>query len=119
MCYTEEQVTKLHEFVKSSKSAAKKKRGLALSSLSKAKKRQDVDDVLDVNVATVDDWLELMYFSAYSPELNPQEWMWKEAKKAVCLNHVEEAFGELVYKFHRFLISHQHNPAFSQKVLGI
>jgi len=64
------------------------------------------------------DWLELMYFPAYSPEENPQEWMWKDAKKQVCLNHEEAEFEELVYKFYRFLISHQLSPTFSQKILG-
>lgn len=64
------------------------------------------------------DWLELMYFPAYSPELNPQEWMWKDAKKEIATNHEEKLFEELVYKFYRFLISHQLNPTFSLKVLG-
>jgi len=64
------------------------------------------------------DWLELLYFPAYSPEQNPQEWMWKDAKEKITKNHEEEEFEELVYKFYRFLISHQLNPSFSQKVLG-
>ncbi|HUD45162.1 MAG TPA: transposase [Patescibacteria group bacterium] len=76
--------------------------------------RGEVKEYLKTNA----DWLELMYFSAYSPELNPQEWMWKEAKKEVCLNHEEQKFEELEYKFYRYLISHQLSPSFSQKILG-
>lgn len=64
------------------------------------------------------DWLELLYFSAYSPELNPEEWMWKEAKEEVTKNHEEHDFEELVYKFYRYLITHQLSPSFSQKILG-
>lgn len=56
MYYTHEQVAKVQEFVKTSKSAAERKRGLALLALSRGKKRQDVADVLDVNVGTVDEW---------------------------------------------------------------
>jgi len=63
-------------------------------------------------------WLELMYFPAYSPELNPQEWMWKDAKGEIAMNHEEKFFEELVYKFYRFLITHQLSPTFSLKVLG-
>jgi len=65
------------------------------------------------------DWLELLNFPAYSPELNPQEWMWREGKKDICRNHEEQDFEELVYKFYRYLISHQLSPSFSHKVLGI
>lgn len=64
-------------------------------------------------------WLELMYFPAYSPELNPEEWMWKEAKGEVCHNHEEREFSNLVYKFYQYLITHQLKPLFCQKVLGI
>lgn len=64
------------------------------------------------------DWLELMYFPAYSPEENPEEWMWKDGKKEIAVNHEEADFEELVYKFYRFLISHQLSPTFSQKILG-
>lgn len=65
------------------------------------------------------DWLKIMYFPAYSPELNPQEWVWKDGKKEVASNHEEEEFENLVYKFYRFLISHQLSPSFSQKILGL
>jgi transposase len=76
--------------------------------------RGDVKNFLKENY----DWFELLYFPAYSPEMNPQEWMWKDAKQEVSTNHEEEEFEELVYKFYRFLITHQLNPTFSQKVLG-
>lgn len=64
------------------------------------------------------DWLELMYFSAYSPELNPEEWMWRKAKKEVARNHEEYDFKELAYKFYKYLVSHELKPDFCRKILA-
>jgi len=64
------------------------------------------------------EWLEIMYFPAYSPELNPEEWMWNEAKDAVCKNHEENDFAELAYQFYHYLITHMLKPSFCKKILA-
>ncbi len=56
MCYTVEQVTQLHAFLKATKNTSEQQRGLALLALSKEKKRNDVAEIFEVNVATLDGW---------------------------------------------------------------
>lgn len=56
MRYTEEQVTQLHAFLKATKNASEQQRGLALLALSKEKKRKEVAEILEINVATLDGW---------------------------------------------------------------
>lgn len=62
-------------------------------------------------------WLELMSFPPYSPELNPQEWIWKEAKKAITNNHEEEDFADLVYKFYRFITQRKFSTKMCKNIL--
>lgn len=64
------------------------------------------------------DWLEIMYFPAYSPELNPEEWIWNEAKKEITGNHEEEDFDTLVYKFYRFIAGKKISPKMCQRIIG-
>lgn len=43
--------------------------------------------------------LETVFFPPGSPELNPQEHVWKEVRKAVSHNHTEKKLPELAEKF--------------------
>ena len=43
--------------------------------------------------------LETVFFPPGSPELNPQEHVWKEVRKAVSHNHTEKTLPELAEKF--------------------
>lgn len=47
--------------------------------------------------------LELMKFPPYSPELNPQEHVWREARRNVSHNHEISKFDDLVNNFYNFL----------------
>jgi len=47
-------------------------------------------------------WIEIMYFPAYSPDLNPQEHVWKLSRQT-CTHNSENPFEVKVEKFHRFL----------------
>lgn len=47
-------------------------------------------------------WLEIIYFPAYSPDLNPQEHVWKLARQS-CTHNSEDPFEVKVKKFYRFL----------------
>lgn len=47
--------------------------------------------------------LELMTFPAYSPELNPEERVWKQARKDVSHNHNDNNFERLSRKFRSYL----------------
>lgn len=46
--------------------------------------------------------LELMYFPPYSPDLNPQEQVWKKAKES-CAHNSEDEFKVKVKRFCQFL----------------
>jgi transposase len=56
MRYSVEQITQLHAFLKATKNASEQQRGFALLALSKEKKRTDVAEIFEVNVATLDGW---------------------------------------------------------------
>ena len=43
--------------------------------------------------------LETVFFPPGSPELNPQEHVWKEVRKAISHNHTEKKLPELAEKF--------------------
>lgn len=47
--------------------------------------------------------LELFNFPKYSPKLNPQEHVWREARKEISHNHTFAAFTELKKAFLKFL----------------
>lgn len=59
-------------------------------------------------------WLELKLFPPYSPKLNPQERVWREARKEVSHNH-EDEFETLVCKFYNFLTKHRFKSHFLRK----
>jgi len=47
--------------------------------------------------------IELISFPPYSPDLNPQEGVWKKARKAVSHNHTFRAFPSLIAAFESYL----------------
>jgi hypothetical protein len=49
--------------------------------------------------------LHLIYFPVVSPDLNPQEHVWKAARKAVSHNPIEPCFAELANRFDDHLAS--------------
>lgn len=59
--------------------------------------------------------LELIRFPPYSPELNPQEHVWKEVRKEVSHNNEDLKFEPLVNKFARFLRKTKFNSNFLEK----
>jgi transposase len=53
-----------------------------------------IDKVLEKNPR-----LEIIFFPTASPDLNPQEHVWKAVRKAVSHNHLEARLSELVDRF--------------------
>ena len=47
-------------------------------------------------------WMEIMYFPPYSPELNPQEHVWKAAKRYACHNS-EASFANKIETFAKYI----------------
>ena len=58
--------------------------------------------------------LELMYFPAYSPDLNPQEQVWKKARKHITHNS-EEEFEDKTRRFFNFIRSTKLKTNFLKK----
>lgn len=58
--------------------------------------------------------LEILYFPSYSPELNPQEGVWKKTRTAISHNH-EEDFNILISKFYNYLIKNKFKSNFLLK----
>ena len=56
--------------------------------------------------------LETVFFPPGSPELNPQEHVWKEVRKAISHNHTEKKLPELAEKFLSKLNSDTYKSAF-------
>lgn len=59
-------------------------------------------------------WLELLNFPPYSPDLNPQEPVWKEGRKYVTHNN-EDGFEEKALKFYQFLVKTKFKTNFLEK----
>lgn len=59
--------------------------------------------------------LETVFFPPGSPELNPQEHVWKEVRKAVSHNHTEKKLPELAEKFLHKLNSDAYKTTFLDK----
>ena len=55
-----------------------------------------------------------MYFPPYSPDLNPQEYVWKEAKKNTCHNS-ELDFEDKLLNFWQFVTKTKFNTNFLNK----
>jgi transposase len=56
--------------------------------------------------------LEIIFFPTASPDLNPQEHVWKAARKAVSHNHSIASLPALADKFQNFLISTSFSSSF-------
>lgn len=59
--------------------------------------------------------LELFNFPPYSPELNPQEQVWKRARQEVSHNHFNEDFQISINNFQTFLETTTFNTNFLKK----
>jgi transposase len=56
--------------------------------------------------------LETMFFPVASPDLNPQEQVWKATRKAISHNHLEPRLPELAERFERHLNSNYFASSF-------
>ena len=68
---------------------------------------QPINNVLKENPR-----LEIIYFPAASPDLNPQEHVWKAARQAVSHNHLVSRLPELAAQFEKHLASTTFNSSF-------
>ena len=59
--------------------------------------------------------LETVFFPSGSPELNPQEHVWKEVRKAISHNHTEKKLPELAEKFLNKLNADTYKSTFLDK----
>lgn len=59
-------------------------------------------------------YLELLYFPPYSPDLNPQEHVWKQAKQETTHNS-EDSFDNKLYKFRQYLVHTKFTTNFLKK----
>lgn len=60
--------------------------------------------------------LEIMYFPAYSPKMNPQENVWKQSK-GTCTHNSEDDFKARIKKFYAYLTRKRFNTNFLEKYL--
>jgi len=58
--------------------------------------------------------LKIIYFPAYSPDLNPQEHVWKQAKEETTKNS-EEDFDDKTLKFYLYLVKNKFKTNFLKK----
>lgn len=56
--------------------------------------------------------LEIMHFPVAAPELNPQEQVWKAARRAVSHNHVMQRLPDLADRFEKYLTSNGFESSF-------
>lgn len=62
-------------------------------------------------------WLELMNFPPYSPDLNPQEHVWKDGREQTAHNS-ELPLEEKALRFFQYLVSKKFSYTFMQKYFG-
>ena len=55
--------------------------------------------------------LEIIYFPVAAPDLNPQEHVWKAARRAVSHNHLVESLPDLADRFERHLLLNTFRPS--------
>ncbi len=58
--------------------------------------------------------IEIIYFPAYSPDLNPEEKVWKRGKANITHNN-EDGFATKVNKFEQYLLQTKFNTNFLRK----
>ena len=56
--------------------------------------------------------LEILYFPVAAPDLNPQEHVWKAARRAVSHNHAIPRLSELTDRFRQYLTSNTFKSSF-------
>jgi transposase len=61
-------------------------------------------------------WLEIIYFPPYSPDMNPQEQVWKEARRHATHNS-ELDFEDKLLKFWQFVTKTKFNTNFLEKYM--
>ena len=71
---------------------------------------QAIDNVLEENPR-----LEIIFFPTASPDLNPQEHVWKVLRKEVSHNHLETCLPQLADRFLNKLNSTTFNSSFLEK----
>jgi transposase len=71
---------------------------------------QPVRDILAANPR-----LQILYFPVAAPDLNPQEHVWKAARRAVSHNHMVPRLPELADEFEQYLISNTFESSFLKK----
>lgn len=59
--------------------------------------------------------LEIMYFPVAAPDLNPQEWVWKQTRRAVSHDHLTPKLAQLADDFERCLKSHTFEHSFLER----
>jgi transposase len=59
--------------------------------------------------------LEIMKFPTASPDLNPQEQVWKQARKAASHNHIFTKLPELADQFESHLIGNSFSSSFLER----
>lgn len=69
-----------------------------------------IDKVLEENPR-----LEIVFFPTASPDLNPQEQVWKAVRKEVSHNHLEARLPQLAHRFLNQLNSNTFKSAFLEK----
>jgi len=58
--------------------------------------------------------LQIQYFPPYSPKLNPQERIWKNAKQHITHNS-EDTYEDKLYKFRQYIVHTKFNTNFLKK----
>jgi transposase len=59
--------------------------------------------------------LEILEYPVATPDLNPQEHVWKQTRRAVSHNHLTPKLPELADRFEQYLTSHTFESAFLDK----
>lgn len=63
-------------------------------------------------------WLEIIPFPPYSPDLNPQEHVWKDGREHVAHNS-ELSLEDKALKFFQYIVSKKFSYTFMQKYFGV
>ena len=68
--------------------------------------------VVQLFIKTNESWLTVHRFPAYSPELNPQEYMWSAVKRKDMGNYCPDGSGQLRSKVYRSLKGRSNKSSF-------
>jgi transposase len=59
--------------------------------------------------------LEIIYFPVAAPDLNPQEWVWKQIRRSISHNHLTPTLAQLADDFEHYLNSHTFENSFRER----